>query len=113
MPEVNVGLDKIYDNCGRRLSQANSSSASTTPNSTNSTCVFSFSRAHCFTLTLSLATSNPPENHNVTNTSSAEEELILDREAVPDIVSYFDLPKSAESDLYRALDQTSNRLSKD
>jgi len=100
VPEVNFGLDKIYENCGRRLSQATSSSASTTPNSTNST-----------------TTSNPPENHNVTNTSSAEanatEELILDREAVPDIVSYFDLPKSAESDLYRALDQTSNRLSKD
>lgn len=60
-------------------------------------------------------TNNITDNKNDSNTrtddNNAPEELILDREAVPHIVSYFDLPDSAQSDLYRALDQTSNRLS--
>ena len=35
---------------------------------------------------------------------------LLRREAVPKIVSLFELPSTAEADLYRALDQTANRL---
>jgi len=98
VPEANVGLDKIYENCRQRLSQGRPSNSTTSPNSQ--------------------ATNNPPDNHNdkyavtVSDESNVTEELILDREAVPDIVSYFDLPSSAESDLYRALNQTSKRLSK-
>jgi len=92
VPEVNIGLDRIYENCQRRLSQ--------TPH-------LPPTASH---------EGDAQSNHTTTNTRSDEdrpaEELILDRDAVPDIISYFDLPKSAESDLYRALGQTSNRLTK-
>ena len=36
--------------------------------------------------------------------------LLLDKAAVPEIVSHFELPPSAETDLLRALEQTTNRL---
>ncbi|KLO09062.1 hypothetical protein SCHPADRAFT_834439 [Schizopora paradoxa] len=87
IPEANTGLDKIYENSRKRLTKASS-----TPDSPKSNCPDD-------------SQTTPSDQNNV------PEELILDREAVPHIVSFFDLPSSAESDLYRALDQTSNRLS--
>ena len=53
------------------------------------------------------------ENGSIKQTESGnEEKLILTKEAVPKIVSLFDLPSSASADLFRALDQTTARLEK-
>jgi len=92
VPEVNVGLDQIYENCRHRLSQA----SSTGSNSNNPA-----------------GTTDAHGADTAKVKDGATEELILDREAVPDIGSYFDFPKGAESDLYRALEQTSNTLLKE
>lgn len=116
VPEANVGLDKIYETCRQRLSQGRPSNSAASPNSKRQ---FAFSRtAAVYSDPMSSsATNNPPDNHNDDNAvtvgdeSNLTEELILDREAVPNIVSYFDLPSRAESDLYRALNQTSKKLS--
>ncbi|KAL5524460.1 hypothetical protein ACEPAF_9600 [Sanghuangporus sanghuang] len=48
----------------------------------------------------------PPDEDN------GEERIVLSREAVPKVVGLFELPPSAASDLYRALDQTEHRLRK-
>lgn len=44
--------------------------------------------------------------------SESDKPVLLNREAVPRIVTLFDLPSSAEADLLRALDQTELRLSR-
>ncbi|KAH8114328.1 mitochondrial K+-H+ exchange-related-domain-containing protein [Phellopilus nigrolimitatus] len=44
--------------------------------------------------------------------SNVEGRILLSKEAVPKIVSFFELPPIAEADLYRALDQTGKRLRK-
>lgn len=51
-------------------------------------------------------------NSNSAALKEGEERIVLSREAVPKIIAAFELPASAEADLYRALDQTEIRLKK-
>ncbi|EJC97923.1 uncharacterized protein FOMMEDRAFT_97733 [Fomitiporia mediterranea MF3/22] len=59
-----------------------------------------------------------PESSTDSTTTARENEdenaerIVLGKEAVPKIVSLFDLPPSAAADLYRALEQTESRLEK-
>lgn len=53
---------------------------------------------------------NPSENSE--KATDDQERLLFRREAIPRIVNFFDLPSSATSDLYRAVDQTAVRLKK-
>lgn len=81
-PEPNAVLNKIYEE--HQPASSSSSETGTEPGSRR-----------------------PPSSED-----DAEERIVLSREAVPMIVGLFDLPHSAASDLYRALDQTEERLNK-
>jgi hypothetical protein len=50
-----------------------------------------------------------PPSH-VLSDEKKSSQILLRKEAIPRIVTHFELPASAEADLYRALDQTEARL---
>lgn len=55
----------------------------------------------------------PPNPSEISEKATDDQErLLFRREAIPRIVNFFDLPSSATSDLYRAVDQTAVRLKK-
>jgi hypothetical protein len=55
--------------------------------------------------------SSPTEDPlKTTSTNNGIHELVLRREAVPSIVSLFSLKKSADADLYRAIEQARLRI---
>ncbi|THV03051.1 hypothetical protein K435DRAFT_775210 [Dendrothele bispora CBS 962.96] len=112
VPEPSQLLDTIYRDLAPNSDSNTSSSSSSSASSISSNPASSSSTPNSNSESEKepLLNKDNQSSKNATSTPPPHPHLLLTRDAVPAVVSAFDLKQSASADIYRALEQAKNRL---